>query len=241
MNFSFELTSQYNKIVVRHPKPGLTLLGGRFLTNQQEMTAREAASYFPEKGCPALPGHERFNDYVRPKIVKEYSLSSFDEIVATFPSIDPMSQEGYVVVDAAFNRVKVKSPAYVALHHMKDSLGSQKALVVVALNGEIDEVVAHFPEYADNLRQAKEKIDALVAELETAYSKIKDIPVQKDFALEATKTKCSSALFSVRSGKAKSFRSYLQEMNIQSVLSLLGYKDTPDTHQYIDTGTYSTK
>lgn len=222
--YIFELTSQYNKVVVRHSKPGLTLLGARNVKTQQELSAQEASGFF-----------------LNVPVVKSYSLSSFDEIVATFPSIDPMSQEGYVVVDAAFNRVKVKSPAYVALHHMKDSLGSQKALVIVALNGEIDEVVAHFPEYAENLQMAKLKIDSLVSELEAAYEKIKDIPVQKDFALEATKTKCSSALFSMRSGKATDFRSYLRDMNIQSVLTLLGYKDTPDAHQYYDTGTYSTK
>lgn len=225
--FYFELTTPYNKVVVRHAKASLTLLGARDLATQQEMTPAEA--------------NAKWWTYYPQKLVKEFPLTSFEEIAATFPSIDPLSQEGYVVVDAAFNRVKVKSPAYVALHHMKDSLGSQKALVTVALNGEIDEVVAHFPEYGEMLQKAKAKIDELVAELETAYDKIKDIPVQKDFALEATKTKCSSALFSVRSGKAKSFRSYLQEMNIQSVLSLLGYKDVPDTHQYYDTGTYSTK
>jgi hypothetical protein len=27
--------------------------------------------------------------------------------------------EGYVIVDANFNRVKVKKPAYVAVHHLK--------------------------------------------------------------------------------------------------------------------------
>lgn len=222
MCFMFELTSQYNKIVVRHSKPGLTLLGGRDLLTQKEISAPDALKYFqswdPEKRSDLRAAFDKLTH------VKSFPLTSFDEIVATFPSIDPMAQEGYVVVDANFNRQKVKSPAYVALHHMKDALGSQKALVIVALNGEIDEVGVAFPEYLDELRNAKAKIFDLVIELEKAYEKIKDIPIQKDFALEACKTRCSSALFALRGGKTTSISSYLQKMNIDSVMGLLGYK-----------------
>lgn len=221
-SFMFELTSQYNKIVVRHSTPSLTLLGARNLITQKEIPVQEAlkllTSWDPEKRLDSRRAFDKL------QAVKEFPLSSFEEIFATFPSIDPLSMEGYVGVDADFNRQKIKSPAYVALHHMRDSLGSQKALVTVALNGEIDEVGVAFPEYLDELRNAKAKIYDLVVELETAYDKIKDIPIQKDFALEAIKTRCSSALFSLRGGKSKSIRSHIQNMNIDSVMSLLGYK-----------------
>lgn len=220
MCFMFELTSQYNKVVVRHSKPGLTLLGARDITTQKEMSAEEAIGYLLDWDCEWRTDHSR--DILLP--VQEYPLTSFEQIIETFPSIDPMSQEGYVVVDANFNRVKVKSPAYVALHHMKDALGSQKALVTVALNGEIEEVGVAFPEYIEELRNAKAKLFDLVTELEVAYDKIKDIPVQKDFALEAIKTRCSSALFALRAGKSTSIRSHIQNMHIDSVMSLLGYK-----------------
>jgi hypothetical protein len=222
MSFMFELCSQYNKIVVRHSTPSLTLLGARNLTTQQEMTPSDALKFFeswdPERRLDVRRTFDKL------KAVREFPLTSFEEIFATFPSIDPLSMEGYIGVDAKFNRQKIKSPAYVALHHMRDSLGSQKALVTVALNGEIDEVGVAFPEYLDSLKDAKARIYDLVVELETAYDKIKHIPVQKDFALEATKTRCSSALFSVRGGKSSSIRSHIQNMNIDSVMNLLGYK-----------------
>lgn len=223
--YMFELTSPYNKVVVRHDASSLTVLGGRDLTTQKEMTAEEAAAYFPTL-----------------KAVKGFPLTSFDEIISTFPSINPMSQEGYVVVDTNFNRVKVKSPAYVALHHLKDSLGSSiRHLVQVVLNGEIDEVVAALPEYKDELANIKVKLTSLISELETAYDKIKDVPVQKDFALEAVKTRYSPALFAVRAGKSASIRAHLQKIQVDSVVSLLGLKEKPSTDQSIDLGTYSTK
>jgi len=222
MSFMFELTSQYNKIVVRHTQPGLTLLGGRNLLTQQEITAETALKFFQSWDPDKRTGVRRAFDKLH--AVKEYPLTSFEECIATFPSIDPTSQEGYVVVDGNFNRVKVKSPAYVALHHMKDALGSAKALVTVALNGEIDEVIVSFPEFKEELTIAKAKIYDLVVELETAYDKIKHHTLQKDFALEAIKTRCSSALFAVRGGKSPSIRSHLQKMSIDSIMSVLGYK-----------------
>lgn len=222
MCFMFELCSQYNKIVVRHSAPSLTLLGGRSVSTQKEVTPSEALKFFqpwdPERRTDSRRTFDKLH------AVKEFPLTSYEEIYATFPSIDPLSMEGYIAVDANFNRQKIKSPAYVALHHMRDSLGSQKALVIVALNGEIDEVGVAFPEYLDYLKDAKSKIYDLVVELETAYDKIKHIPIQKDFALQAIKTRCSSALFSLRGGKATSVRTYLQKMNIDSVMGLLGYK-----------------
>lgn len=220
--FMFELTSQYNKVVVRHSKPGLTLLGARDLKTQQEMNPAEALKLLHSWDVERRSDSRRTFDKL--EAVKEFSLNSFEEILATFPSIDPLSQEGYVVVDANFNRVKVKSPAYVALHHMKDGLSSMRALVQVALNGEIDEVGVAFPEYLEELINIKSKLFDLVVELETAYDKIKHIPVQKDFALQAVTTRCSSALFAVRSGKSPSIRAHLQQMNVDSVVSLLGLK-----------------
>lgn len=224
--FMFELTSQYNKIVVRHSKPSLTLLGARDLTTQKEIKPSEALRLLESWDPERRTGNRATFDKLQ--AVKEFPLTSYEEIYATFPSIDPLSMEGYIAVcvdaDGNFNRQKIKSPAYVALHHMRDSLGSQKALVIVALNGEIDEVGVAFPEYLNSLKDIKARIYDLVVELETAYDKIKHIPVQKDFAIAACTTRCSSALFAVRGGKSTSIRSHIQKMNIDSVMSLLGYK-----------------
>lgn len=207
--FMFELTSQYNKIVVRHTEPSIVLLGGRNITTGEEISARDALKLFPSGKLSSI---------------KEFPLTSFEEIFATFPSISPLSQEGYVVVDANFNRVKCKSPAYVALHHMKDGLQSRRALVEVMRSGEIEEVVNYFPEYKEVLLEAKDRMDALVSELESTYDSIKDIQNQKEFALKACATKCSSALFSFRAKKTPSIRRYLADIHIDSAMGLLGYK-----------------
>src|ERR1700722_7605723 len=196
-----ELTSSYNKIVVRHDKPGLTLLGARDLKTMQELSLEEASALLP--GIPAT---------------KSFPLHSFQECLDSYASFRGINQEGYVVCDANFNRVKMKHPEYLHLHRLKDGLSSRRALVEVVRKGDLDEIVAGLPEYTDVLLEAKSRLDALIVELEEVYSQLKDIPDQKSFALRALKeSRCSSALFSLRAKKTDIFRSCFRAGNIYRV------------------------
>lgn len=205
--FMFEMMSPYNKIVVRHERPRIAVLGGRDLNTLKELTVEEAHKFFPEIEC-----------------VKSFPLTTLEECVATFEHMSPLSQEGYVVVDSNFNRVKVKSPAYVALHHMKDALSSRRALVEVARSGEIQEVVANFPEHAAVLCEAKARLDELARKLEAIYDAHCKIESQKEFALAIRHCPCSSALFSLRAKKTTSIKKFLSTMHIDSLMKLLDYK-----------------
>ena len=205
--YMLELTGPLNRIVVYHEKASLTVLGARRLSDLQEISAKEAASHL--RGVPA---------------VKEFDLSSVGEIVATFEDISPLSQEGYVAHDAVFNRIKVKSPGYVAIHHAKDGL-TTKAFVEIARSGEVFEVVAHFPEYQPPLEEAKERFQSLLQELQQEYEGIKHIQNQKEFALQAVKSRCSGALFAYRAGKVSSIGEFLKSMHIDKMMKLLGYKN----------------
>jgi hypothetical protein len=202
--FFFELMTPFNQIVVPHPTSILCLLGGRDLTTLQELTLAEAATFFPD-----IP------------VVQSFNLSTIDQCLQSFNSFSGHEQEGYVVVDAQFNRIKIKHPRYVQLHHLKGNINSTKALVEIVRTGEIDELSAYFPEYQPILLATQSKYEALITELETAYQKICSIPIQRDFAREARKTRCSTALFAVRARKALNIRSYLQMLRIETLMELL--------------------
>lgn len=207
ITFWMELCAPYNKIVVRHDKPSLTILGGRNLSTNTELTLQEVSAYLPK--IPA---------------VQSFSLSSIEECVSSFQTFSGKDQEGYVVVDANFNRIKLKHPEYLHLHRLKDGLSSKRALIEVVRNGDLDEIISSLPEFTDILLEAKGKLDALVLELETSYNIIKDIASQKEFASLALKSKCSAALFQLRSKKVRSIREYFSTCHIDSAMSLLGYK-----------------
>ena len=204
--FMFEMMGLLNKVVVPHYQARLVLLGARHLTTGMELTGREANGTLLRNAA---------------EVVTEFPLTSMDGIVSTFTSMSPLQQEGYVVVDDEFHRIKVKHPGYVALHHAKDGMNPKSFLEIIR-SGESEEVLVAFPEFKPMMDALTLKYRELESVLEADYQRLKDIPIQKDFALEALKTKCSGALFSLRAKKVVSIRQFLQEMRVDNLMNLLG-------------------
>ena len=207
--FIFELVGPLNRVVVQNPTAKVVVLGARNRVTGQELHARQAAT--------ALGN--RF------QAVEQCNLWSIEGVLASFTTFSPLAQEGYVVVDEHFNRIKVKHPGYVALHHAKDGLGI-RAFVDIARSNETPEVVAAFPALKPQIDEVRGRYDVLVETLERDYEAIRGIESQKDFALRATKTRCAPALFMVRAGKVNSVRDYLANVHVDQLMRLLDYKTT---------------
>jgi hypothetical protein len=204
--YLFELCTKYNRVIVPHQKPRLVLHGVRC----RHAPYQEG---YPEDEAADL-GYE---------CVKSFPMYNFDQVVASCETANPMECEGYVVRDFGFNRVKVKSPQYVAMAHLKDSMSARRLLEIIRAN-ESQEFLAYFPEFKDEYDQIRSMYDQLVGELEAAYDDAKGIESQKDFAAQACRTRCSSALFSVRKGDSASVREHLAKATLQSVERALGVK-----------------
>ncbi|MEM9153330.1 MAG: hypothetical protein AAGB19_23145 [Cyanobacteria bacterium P01_F01_bin.3] len=127
-----------------------------------------------------------------------------------------LEQEGFIVCDANFSRIKLKSSEYVKLSHMKDGSSYRKLLSVV-VNNESAEFLAYFQELQSLFDEITEKYSKLVAMLEREYDKYKDIEVQKDFAMAVKDFPYSGVLFSLRSGKASSVRDYMVGLPVTKV------------------------
>ncbi len=204
--YLFELTTPHNRVVVNHLTASLTLLGVRDRASGQWVTDSDTVM------ARVVP------------VVREFPLQSFADISATFDGMDPLQQEGYVVVDALGNRVKVKHPGYVALHHMKDGM-TAKSILEVIQRGEVPEVTVHFPELAEAFNRVKSQYDALASAIDAAYLPIQSTETQKDFAAEALAFSYSTALFDLRKGKAADGRDFLAKAAMPSLLRLLGIKE----------------
>jgi hypothetical protein len=105
--------------------------------------------------------------------VKSYDLNAKNvgALLRTFENM-VWHDEGYVVVDANFNRVKIKNPAYVAVHHLKGKTAEYNILTIIKTN-EIDEFAATFPDRKDELYKLKENYDKLTAELNDTWEELK--------------------------------------------------------------------
>ena len=199
--FSFELMGPHNRIVVEHPSAHLRVIGCRRLSTGEEIPADEAARI------------------VNIAPVRSFPLTSFEEIAATFPTMSPLSQEGYVVVDGAFNRVKVKSPAYVSLHHAKDGM-SDRAFVDIARRGETSEVEAAFPEIKARLSEVRSKFASVRDAIADDYATIAGEVTQKDFALKAVPKPWSGVLFQMRKGT--SVNDALLRADVDHIIAWMG-------------------
>lgn len=202
--YAFELMGPANRIVVVHEKPWLRLLAVRNRATGEQ--------FWPE---------DRSAD-VNIAPVRSFPLTNLDEITASFEHISPVSQEGYVVVDGNFNRVKIKHPGYVALHHAKDGMGP-KAFVQIARTGEVGEVLSAFPEFQPLIAEARGRYESLLASVKSDYERLKHHATQKDFALEAVKTPCSAALFQMRKGVA--LEDFFRDVAIDKLMGWMGVVD----------------
>lgn len=218
--FLFELMTPYNRVVVPHKENQLVLIGVR---------ERNGEEYSMNS--------DFFSGYGWWK-VRHFPLQSVEDVEATFRNMDPLHQEGYVVVDRFFNRIKVKHPGYVAIHQLRDGFGPKHLLEVIR-SGEKSELLTYYPEWTEFFRSIEEKYLDLVVQLERDYVaatmattcsvpmgvEVQPARLQKEFASHAVKSRMSGALFSLRAGKVASIKQYLAQMNIKSLMEALKMKD----------------
>lgn len=157
--YVFELTTPYNIVVKPHGESSVTLLAARNRTDLKEMSYDKLGEISKFMGLP---------------LVKSYDLNegNVGKLLRTFEDM-MWHEEGYVVVDGNFNRIKVKNPAYVAVHHLK-SKTSEHAIMGVVKTNEIEEFAATFPDRREEIESLKENYDALIVKLEEGWDILKE-------------------------------------------------------------------
>ena len=179
--YMFEMVSPYNRVVIEYNEPKLYYLGCRNLDLHFEESYVEFNPFKNALGCLLDT----------PKIYPLHTLKEVQEAANALP----WNEEGYVVVDANFNRVKIKSPEYVLAHHGRTNGNvSDSRLLEIILNNEVDEFVIYASEYTD-------KINNLIAAMETFKTQVK---------LEITKL--SPANYSSRKEYAEAVKKYPSHM-----------------------------
>ena len=147
--YMFEMVSPYNRVVIEYTEPRLYYLGLRSVVSGKEHSPDEL-NYFG-------------NEFPVPK---RYPLHTLKEVQEAANAL-PWNEEGYVVCDAKFNRVKIKSPEYVLAHHGRTNGNiSTSRLLEIILNNEVDEFLIYADEY-------KDKINNLIAAMEIFKAQVK--------------------------------------------------------------------
>ena len=200
--YMFELMTPFNRVVVPQRDEKLVLHGARNMVTLQEV-------------APAIMAER--NGW---QCVKSFPFTSWDEVMSACQQLNPMEQEGYVVCDSSFNRVKAKSPQYVALHHIAGSFSARRMLEVVMTN-EQTEFLLHFADWKPVYDQIKERVDKIIDEAEKLWLESKDIKDQKEFALKVKDRPYSSLIFSMRSARSKSLKEAFSHLTIKRAEDLI--------------------
>lgn len=150
--YMFELVGPYNRVVIPYDEPAIYFLGAR-----NKYTGEEFNCSLEVAG--AL-GMARFI------LPLQTSLFSLDDCIKATERMS-WDEEGLVVCDAQFNRVKIKSPAYVMAHYARNNnVINRKHLLQVILSGETEEFLC----YAEDYREELEKLQGLMK----AFCKVGD-------------------------------------------------------------------
>jgi hypothetical protein len=188
--YIFELMTKQNQIISIPDRNRLVLHGARNI----KTLAESAPDFWANKYSWEL--------------VSSYPLTSDVEVKAAANLLNPIVSEGYVVCDRNFNRVKIKSPQYVAIGHLMGGFSSLNLVKIIIAN-EGDEFLVYFPELTDLYRSMKEAYRSLMIEIDCNWERYKEISIQKDFALAIKDLPYQSILFALRGGKIQSVKESL--------------------------------
>ena len=116
------------------------------------------------------------------KTPKEYDFHSAQDVVDSAKEL-PWDEEGYVVVDSNFNRVKIKSPAWLVAHYARSNNSiSKESLIQVILDGEQEEFLVYANDYREELESVEKEMEDFVKDLDDAAREMK-----KKYAAEVIK------------------------------------------------------
>lgn len=182
--YVLELTCRENRVVKAYD--GYTL---HYLASRHNQSGEFGDDY--EEQAALMIGARKINTF---------KFSNVDDCINTAKHL-PDLEEGYVVYQEGKPVCKVKSPAYVAVHHIRGEGLSPKRIMQLVLINEQDEYLNYFPEDEKFFTPYVLAFVSLQWKMRETYSKFQGTTEQKEFALAVKDYPYSSVLFQARQKK----------------------------------------
>ena len=209
--YMFELVSPYTRLVVNYPDTALYYLSRRNIHTMKEDNAR------PEtfEGFGIL-------------FPKTYSLKTLEDCLTYVKTMDK-NEEGFVVKDAAFHRIKIKSPEYLLAFRAKNNgVLSTKRIIKMIREESIDDLLAYCPEYKERVDTVINKYKILIHSFEEEYQRFIimhpykwETLDRKDFAALVSSSWAKDFLFKKRGDPELRAEDYIGSLSIARLISLL--------------------
>jgi len=205
VTYVFELTTPYNRIVVKYDKPSVTLLAARHKRSGEEIPVELLS----------------IQNVPRPKT---WNIKSPSALEAFVNSADPAQLEGAVVCDSQFRRLKVKNKAWVLSSKAKDLVTvSRRSALLAIINGDIDDVIPLIDaDIAAELERMRLGLRTYLSEIDVRYAdfKAQSGDNRKTFAGFVMQSgDWTPAYFNMWEGKAKNAHDWVRSMAVKGKLS----------------------
>ena len=164
-SYMFELCSPYNQVVVKHVTAKLYFLG---LRNKVTLLEENPIS------CPL---HYLLDT------PKQYEFSGLHEIRKVCMNDLTSQEEGFIVVDSMFRRVKMKSLKYVEEHYVS-TVQTLKSITNVVFQNEDSEYLTIFPEHTELINEIKKELVLMGDEIDKLFSTLKNSMIDQTNAKE---------------------------------------------------------
>lgn len=154
--FIFELLTSMNQVVVPQNTSRLVLHGVRCMKSLEEIHP------------------ELFKDQFT--IVQEFPFSTIQDVLDTAKVLPAAESEGFILVDSAFQRVKIKGIEYVGLAHRQSKLHTftDADVLDVVLKKEQSELLVAFPELSLRVQAMEALYKRIVDRVFDFYSAVSE-------------------------------------------------------------------
>lgn len=201
--YFFEMVSSYNLICVHYDEAGIYYLGRRNMITLEE--------------------DNEILEYGNIKHPKTYNLYSLSDCIAAANEFKE-DFEGFVVKDAEWHRVKIKTPWYIALHKLRGN-GPLTILRVVEMwqNDTLDDFIAYYPEMREFIDDVIQHICNFITQCDFAWNGINKDGSRADFAREANTYKpvVRAYLFAYLDHKVEDSIAYFKNMRARALATHL--------------------
>lgn len=184
ITYLFDVTSRENRVVTQYNGYTLWYLASRYT---------ESGEYVRQEDAVVALGA------ILPKV---YKFGTVEDCIHTASNL-PDLQEGYVLYQDGKPFCKIKSPSYVAVHHIRGEGLNPKRIMQLLLLNEQDEYLKYFPEDEEFFTKYRDALNEFHITLYREVELLDGIEDRKEFALKVKDRFYSSVLFSWKFDKSK--------------------------------------
>lgn len=205
--YMFELVSPKSRVTISYPCTKLYYLGSRDMQSMQEFKVYDAE-------------HMWINGIDYPNIFPLHTLEDCLKYVVTMTR----DEEGFVVRDKNFNRMKIKSPEYLIAAQLRNNGAiTTKRIIRMMQNNTIDDFMAYCPAYQDRAQKVIDTIYSIASMLEDEWKKYYEraFDNRKTFAALVQQSPYKSFLFAKLQNTNLAGIEYIMDRPVKQIKNMI--------------------